>query len=248
MSLMPAPVNHAPRLPARPTLADAIRQRYDADEAAAVSLHGTVANVPAGSEIIAMNAEPKYVISIRDGLAIRHRENSDGSRHILGFLLPGDICNPNPFPRAPADHVVAAVTPVVVERILISHLQILFLQGGAGQVVLWEAAERECAGLRDRVGMLERRDARVRVIEVLGDLVARIVAYKGTGGAIRLPLTQSHLADAAGLTHVHVNRILRGLRDLGLVATQRGSVVVRDAETFLALARANAHAGPHESA
>ncbi len=227
-----------------PTLAETIRSEYDLDEAAAINLASTFTTIPAGGEIISNLARAKYIFGIREGLAIRHRGSSDGMRHILGFLMPGDICNPNPFAEAPLDHTVEAITSVVVERVLLSHLQILFIQGGGGQRHLWEAADRESTALRDRLELLGRRDARMRVIELLSDLVSRLIALHGMQSVFLLPLTQSHIADASGLTHVHVNRILRGLRDLGIVTTHRGSLAIRDAEALLGLARSRFRAPP----
>ena len=48
------------------------------------------------------------------------------------------------------------------------------------------------------------------------------------GDGFRLPMTQEEIADHLGLTLVHVNRVLRRLRESGIVTVQGGVVTVNE--------------------
>ncbi|WP_322186274.1 Crp/Fnr family transcriptional regulator [Fulvimarina sp. 2208YS6-2-32] len=218
------------------SLVDCIRAQYRSDNEDAARLQNSFSTVLSGQDILAIYDRPKAMFAIREGIAIRYRETKDGMRHILAFLLPGDVCNPNPYAVRSFDHVVSAITDVVVEQIPLSQIQTLFANDGAGQTVLWEHVEMEHAGMLARIATLECHDARQRVVQILGDLTCRSLGDRRDRTSLRLPLTQTHLGDAAGLTAVHVNRVLRMLRLQGLIETQRGSVIVLNPDMFCRLA------------
>jgi CRP-like cAMP-binding protein len=73
-----------------------------------------------------------------------------------------------------------------------------------------------------------------RVIARLVDLTA---AYGNGAGEVAIPLTQEDVAGLAGTARPTVNRVLRGLEDLGLVRLERGRTVILDRERFAARAR-----------
>jgi CRP-like cAMP-binding protein len=49
-----------------------------------------------------------------------------------------------------------------------------------------------------------------------------------SNGTIPFPLRQTHIADALGLTAVHVNRTINALRRDGLITCHRGAMVIED--------------------
>ena len=76
---------------------------------------------------------------------------------------------------------------------------------------------------------LGRRSADVRMAHFMLELGARLrLVGIGDQGGFACPLTQYHLADALGLSAVHVNRVLRHLREAGLLTFQRGRVRFND--------------------
>ena len=58
----------------------------------------------------------------------------------------------------------------------------------------------------------------------------------GTKEGYGCPLTQYHLADALGLSAVHVNRVMRQLRERGLVTFRDGHVTFHDYDRLVELA------------
>jgi CRP-like cAMP-binding protein len=48
------------------------------------------------------------------------------------------------------------------------------------------------------------------------------------GQSYQMPITQAELADASGLSTVHVNRTMQELRANGLIKSKNGSVIIED--------------------
>jgi CRP-like cAMP-binding protein len=80
----------------------------------------------------------------------------------------------------------------------------------------------EASILREWVVNVGRRDARARIAHVLCEFAVRLES-RGllTDHGFELPMTQEQLADATGLTSVHVNRVLKALEADGLINRRR---------------------------
>ena len=90
--------------------------------------------------------------------------------------------------------------------------------------------------LRERIVAPGRRSARGRVAYLLCELAWRQRAVGMIeGNAIRLPLTQTELADAPGLTPVSVNRILQAFRRELLITLRRRRLILHDPERLQAI-------------
>jgi CRP-like cAMP-binding protein len=97
-----------------------------------------------------------------------------------------------------------------------------------GAAILWAASRDEAMVVEHLVGV-GRRDALARTAHFLVELGLRLrLVGMGTETAFACPLNQYLLADALGLTAIHVNRVLRQLRELGLVTFRDGQVVFHD--------------------
>ncbi len=84
---------------------------------------------------------------------------------------------------------------------------------------------------------LGKRDSEIRMAHFLLELGAKLfLVGLGSRAGYACPLTQYHLADALGLSSVHVNRVLRKLRDDGLVTFQKGQVTFDNYDGLVRLA------------
>lgn len=102
--------------------------------------------------------------------------------------------------------------------------------------VLWTASRDEAMVVEHRVGV-ERRAALERTAHYLLELGARMKLMGfATKNGYDCPLSQYMLADALGLSAVHVNRVLRQLREKGLLTFQKGRVTFDDFDGQVALA------------
>ena len=172
--------------------------------------------------IVLEGMKPRSVFLLLEGMAIRYRSLPDGGRQIMTFLIPGDLCDVHVFLLATMDHSIGTITPVRVAPISRETLMDVFAQRPRISAALWWSALQEEAMLRERIVSLGRRDARGRIAYLLCELLWRFRAVGlTTGETFKLPLTQTELGDALGLTPVHVNRILKDFRERRLIAMER---------------------------
>jgi CRP-like cAMP-binding protein len=174
----------------------------------------------------------EMVLPLLDGLAYQHKDLRGGRRQIIAVLLPGDLCSGYGRRTSPMDYGVRALTQVRIARIPKESFDRILACHGAIADAMATAAVVEEAVLRAWLVNLGQRDARERVAHLICEL-ARRMADCGLlliHGGFDLPLTQQELGSALGLTNVHVNRILRRLRDEDLMDIQRGVVRIQDLE------------------
>jgi CRP-like cAMP-binding protein len=190
----------------------------------------------AGANIMVEGEAPCSAFVLTRGMACRYRLMPDGRRQILSILIPGDFFDLHGFLLQAMDHSVAAIGPTriaaigreVVIDIIANHPRI-----GAA---LWWSAMQEEAMLRERIVALGRRSARGRVAYILCELVWRLRAIgMGEDHAIRLPFTQTDLADMLGLTSVHTNRVLQGFRRDELITLAHRRLTLHDLERLQAI-------------
>ncbi|MEA3003909.1 MAG: hypothetical protein QOH81_2697 [Sphingomonadales bacterium] len=155
---------------------------------------------------------------ILSGWACRYRVMADGERAILGFLLPGDLFGAVVDADRVMDHGVGTLCDVTLATIAAEEISRLVDTSPGIAAALRRHALADRTRMRDWLASVGRNNAWVRVAVLLRELWER----GGNAGLIRdgflpLPLTQSHLADALGLTAVHANRTIRALRQEGLI-------------------------------
>jgi CRP-like cAMP-binding protein len=136
-----------------------------------------------------------------------------------------------------ADHSIEAATRIEASEVLASDIFDAFAHAPRlATAVLW-AASRDEAMVVEHLVNLGRRSAEERMAHFLLELGARLMLVgMGDKTGYACPLTQYHLADALGLSAVHVNRVLRHLRDDGLVTFRKGQVVFNDIDRLRKLA------------
>ena len=184
---------------------------------------------PADVDIVAEGTTPLSVFLVKEGMAVRYRALPDGRRQIMTFLIPGDLCDVHVFVLKARDHSISTITPVRIAPISRESMMNVFAHRPRISAALWWSALQEEAMLRERIVSLGRRDARGRIAYLLCELLWRHAAVGLTDGeTFRLPLTQTELGDALGLTPVHVNRVLKEFRARRLIAMERRMVDLLD--------------------
>jgi PAS domain S-box-containing protein len=162
---------------------------------------------------------------------------TDGRRQVIGFHLPGDLVGHPGLLVSGGHHQYATASDCVLcaldQRAL---AEILRADTALAKALHWAAA-RDAAIIEQHLVSLGRRSALARVAHLMLELGARLeMAGLADPGGYRCPLTQEVIADALGLTNVHVNRLLRRLRDQGLLTFVRGFVSFQDKDRLMALA------------
>jgi CRP-like cAMP-binding protein len=187
-----------------------------------------VRSVAARKDILREGERPTHVHLVASGWCCRYNIVAKGARQITAFLLPGDLCNSRVTLLRQMDHGVGTLTPAEIVYIAPSEMDELLARPLIARALLMAGLIDESA-LRAWTVSLGKRDASERIAHLICELFVRL----GTVGSTRvdgfdLPLTQEQLGDALGLTTIHVNRVLRHLREAGLVSFKNRTVVIAD--------------------
>ena len=148
---------------------------------------------------------------------------------MIDFSVPGDFMGLRSVLLRTSDHAFAAVSDIVVAEVSARQMIDTFQRvPRLGAAILW-AASRDEAMVVEHLVNIGRRNALVRTAHLLLELGLRLqLVGLGSESGFVCPLNQYLLADALGLTAIHVNRVLRQLRERGLVTFREGSVVFHD--------------------
>ncbi len=183
----------------------------------------------AGATIVEPGATDERIYTLLSGWAFRYNTLPDGRRQILNFLLPGDMVGLQAELTSAAPHGVEAVT--AVSLCAFKHDTVLHLVREHAELALdltWLAAHSERMG-DDVLLTVGRRNATERVATLLVHLFKRASSVGlDVDGSIAFPLTQTHVADALGLSPVHVNRVLQALRRARLIRLADGRLGIGD--------------------
>lgn len=209
-----------------------LRRRDDVgaeEEAALRSAAGETREFGAGRTIVRSGIVLSQSMLLVDGFIARYKDLSEGQRQIMEIHVPGDFTDLHGFLLKRLDHSIAAMTRVRMamfpheglERITERHPHLVRL--------LWLSSLMDSAIQRERILSIGRRPARARIAHLICELYLRL-EVAGLAGEHRfeLPLTQLDIADATGLTPVHVNRMLRELREQGLLTFRGGIAEIHD--------------------
>jgi CRP-like cAMP-binding protein len=233
-SLSPAAAQRAPPLHLRliATLPADVKEA-----AALLDLESVRRAVRAGHELVSEGRRCAAVSLIIEGTAIRYRILRDGQRQILNMLLPGDFAGMISCRFENALYTIKTLTPAVIAPIPIVRLLALFDGHPKLAARLFWQFSCESTMLAERLITIGRRPARERVAHFLLELLVRLQAVGlADGRSFRLPLTQEMIGDALGLSIPYLNRVLRELRDEGLVRIKDQVVIIDDMEELSAVA------------
>lgn len=172
-----------------------------------------------------------------DGWACRYKLLPDGRRQILTFALPGDIIGLQDSVAHVADDSFAALTSVVVCPFSGQVIQKIRRERPNLSAALDWTLGRDHAILGERLLSLGRRTAFEALAHLLLELYDRLMLVGlARERAYRLPVTQEALADALGLTVVHVNRTLRKLEKAQLATVKHQRAILHDLDGLIAVA------------
>jgi len=163
------------------------------------------------------------------GYACRHKSAHDGGRQIVSFHHPGDVLDLQHLLLSRADHTVQVLTPATYLRVPAAALKQAAQDHADIAEALWRDTLIDASVFREWVLNVGRRDAKSRIAHMLCEFeVRRKAALGGSAKGVVFPLTQEHIADATGLTPVHVNRTLQVLRESGALGRAGTKVVIGD--------------------
>ncbi|MHC5653347.1 Crp/Fnr family transcriptional regulator [Stappia sp. ICDLI1TA098] len=185
----------------------------------------------AGRDIVHQGQGGQSAYILTSGWAFSYKLLRDGQRQIVDFQIPGDFLGLRSVLLQMSDQSVEPVTDIEVTEVLASDLMEAFAYTPRlATAVLW-AASRDEAMVVEHLVDIGRRNAAERMAHFLLELGARLsLVGMGNKAGYACPLTQYLMADALGLSAVHVNRVLRQMREQGMVTFRDGFVSFDDYE------------------
>jgi CRP-like cAMP-binding protein len=204
------------------------------------TLHELVSEVRAfgpREDIIPEGARPNEVHAVLEGYACRYKMLADGSRQIMAWLVPGDMCDLHVSILGEMDHGIATLSACRIGFIPREAVEALTEQGGRLNRALWWATLVDEAVLREWMVGMGRRPADKQIAHLFCELRLRLRSVGLVSDAtFELPVTQEEMADTVGMTPVHVNRVLQQLRQAGLIALKGKALTILDVERLEAFA------------
>jgi CRP-like cAMP-binding protein len=196
---------------------------------AVASLPATIKIFAANEDIVREGDRPSVVALVVEGFACRYVVVPSGKRQIMSFHIPGDIPDLHSLFIDVMDHSLAALVPT--KMALIPHNVMCGLIDDNPRIAhrLWRDTLIDAAIFRQWMVGIGRRSAFARVAHTFCEFVTRMRAVGLTeGNTCELPFTQAMIADALGLSTVHVNRTIQELRIKNLIRLTGGSLTVCD--------------------
>jgi len=189
----------------------------------------TIETLPAGRTLVTAGEPLRQSILLIEGFLIRFKDLSQGQRQITDIHVNGDFADLHGYLLKRLEHHVGALTAVRVAYVPHTKLtQITEREPHLGRL-LWLSTLMDAALQRERILSIGRRSALGRVAHFFCELNARLeIVGQSDGAGFPFPVTQLDIADATGLTPVHVNRMLRKLRGEGLLTFRNGLVEIHD--------------------
>lgn len=170
-----------------------------------------------------------------DGFLCRFMDDRKGLRQLVAFHVPGDFVDLHGYPLQTLDHGIAALTDAKLATV--PHEALDAIEHDMPELArkLWFATMLDAAIHRAWLFRLGRLDAVGRVAHFLCETNVRLtLAGLSDGRSFSLGLTQTDLAEICGLTNVHINRVMRRLREEGLCIFRSSAVQIEDPQRLAA--------------
>ncbi|HEY8592648.1 MAG TPA: Crp/Fnr family transcriptional regulator [Sphingomicrobium sp.] len=191
-----------------------------------------------GQTIISAGKKVDEIHLVTSGLATRSKTLRDGSRQMMAFLVPGDLCDVEVFVLEAMDHDILALNRTTCALIPAAEMEKLLTESSNLTRALWWSTMTDSAVLREWIVNHGQRDARERIAHIFCELLIRYrIVGEGLDNAIPFPLTQEELAEATGMTPIHVNRMLHDLRAERVIELGNRTLRVVDFERLAEIAQ-----------
>jgi CRP-like cAMP-binding protein len=199
------------------SITDLSRQEKDA----LLRLPLNVREMAPDQDIVREGDRPSECCLILSGMALRYKMTEGGKRQITSFHIAGEVPDLQSLHLRTMDHGLGTLTSCRLAFIAHQALHALFEQHPRLSGVFWRETLIDAAIFREWVVNVGRRQAPARMAHLLCELFLRHKAVGlVTDHAFEFPISQSELADALGLSSVHVNRTLQELRAQRLIGEQ----------------------------
>ncbi|MDO7841920.1 Crp/Fnr family transcriptional regulator [Sphingomonas immobilis] len=211
---------------------DRLTLRSDLNEeerAAVLALPGNLVFVKSNRDFVNLGEHVDRACLIVEGMAGRFGQARSGERQITALHIPGDMADLHSVALPKAATALQSIGECTIYRVAHANIRDLARRHPALAEAFWRDCVVDAAILSEWALVLGRLSADARVAHLLAELSCRFgIGECRDGRAFDWPLTQAQLGDATGLTPVHVNRMLRVLREAGAVDVKPKRVTILD--------------------
>src|SRR5215213_10238635 len=199
------------------------------ERAAILDLPLQVTTIKADQDIVREGDRPTRSCALLEGFACTFKVTAEGKRQITAFYIPGDIPDLQSLHLEVLDTGLGTLSPCKVGFIQHEALQDLCDRNPRIAKALWRETLIDASIFREWTVNVGRREAYSRIAHILCELMVRMK----TVGLVKdhtceIPITQIEFADAAGLSNVHINRVLQELRRDSLILLRGDTLQVLD--------------------
>ena len=182
------------------------------DRAAILGLPFNIKKMERGQFIVREREIATHSCVMLSGFSVRSKLVATGDRQIVAIHMKGEVVDLQNSMLRVADHSVQMLTSGKVALIPRQEIVRLTLERPRIGHAMWIDTLVDASIFREWIANVGRRDARTRVAHLLCEFALRLKsAGLGNETQYELPMTQDQLADATGLTSVHINRTLKSL-------------------------------------
>ena len=184
-------------------------------------------HVRAKAAILSKDGETSQVHCLLSGVCAGYDLLADGRRQIISLYLPGEVLGADVLSREGGGRHVVAMSDAVIGSVSRRELRTLVAENAAVNDLFTRQLVKSHAMLEVWVSALGRRSAMERIAMFFCEVLARMHAIGlAEQDTCHLPLNQVDLADIVGLSVVHVNRVLKSMRDMELATFEGGRLDV----------------------
>ncbi|HMJ92738.1 MAG TPA: Crp/Fnr family transcriptional regulator [Allosphingosinicella sp.] len=222
------------------------------DRAAILALPHSVRSIDTGTYLVREGDLAEYCCVIVSGFSYRHKVTGEGQRQILAIHMAGDAVDLHNLFLDISDHNIQALTRSEIAFVPCRAVRELVEVRPNVARAMWTETLIDGSIFREWVLNVGRRPAIGRIAHLLCEIGLRMeAAGLANAGSYEMPMTQEQMGDAAGLTSVHVNRVLQELGRLGLIERSKRTITIPDWEHLRRIGDFNArylHLEPSEQA
>jgi CRP-like cAMP-binding protein len=194
-------------------------------------------HISTGQDLVTSGTRPPHSVLLVDGFAARYKLLVDGSRQISALHVTGDFVDLHVFLLRTIDHGVMAMSPCQVAYAGHDDLKRITEEAPHLTRLLWLSTIVDGAIHREWLVAMGRRSKKSQLAHLICELFVRLRAVQRVDGwSFRLPLSQTSIADVLGLSVVHVNRVIQGLRREGLITWVNQIITILDWDRLVEVA------------
>ena len=207
----------------------------DEEQQAILNLPGRPEHVQSNRDFVQIGQRVDHACLISAGIVGRFGQNSEGKRQITAMHVAGDMADLHSVVQPTAPSALQALSIATIIRVPHAALRAVTGRYPALAEALWRDCMVDASILAQWVLNVGRRDAKERIAHLLCEMAVRLKVAPAKGEIIfPFSVTQTQLADATGLTPVHVNRTLQSLRREGLAEIAHHAVRISDWDALAA--------------